>query len=158
MSNTTTMEAKDAVSSKLATAYATIEGNRYLLFQAKSFEANFKKNKKEVDILGRTAKGHKASGWAGSFKLTIYHTTEIFNNMFEKYKDTGEDIYFELQVTNEDPSSAAGRNTKLYKGCNLDDGVLQSFDSAGDFLEQSLNGTFEDYVSPEKFKQLQGMQ
>ena len=155
--NDTTMNAKDAVSSKLATAYATIEGNRYLLFQAKSFEANFKKNKKEVDILGRTAKGHKSSGWDGTFKLTIYHNTEVFNDMFERYKNTGEDIYFDLQVTNSDPTSEAGRNTKIYNGCNLDEGVLQSFDAAGDMLEQSLSGTFEDFQSPEKFRELAGM-
>lgn len=158
MSDTTTMQARDAVSSKLATAYATINGNRYLIFQAKSFEANFKKTKKEVAILGRTATGNKSSGWAGTFKLTIYHNTEIFNDMFEHYKDTGEDIYFDLQVTNNDKTSAAGRNTKIYKGCNLDDGVLQSFDAAGDLLEQALNGTFEDFDSPEKYKMLDGMQ
>lgn len=158
MNDATTMEARDALSSKLARAYATINGNRYLLFQAKSFESTFTKNKKTVDILGRTAQGNKASGWNGKFKLTIYHNTELFNELFARYKDTGEDIYFDLQVTNEDPTSAAGRNTKIYKDCNLDDGTLQSFDAAGDWLEQSLNGTFEDYEEPEKFKQLSGMQ
>lgn len=158
MSDTTTMRARDAVSSKLATAYVKINGNRYLLFQAKSFEASFKKTKKEVAILGRTANGNKSSGWKGNFKLVIYHNTEIFNDMFERYKETGEDIYFDLQVTNEDKTSAAGRNTKIYKDCNLDDGVLQSFDAAGELLEQSLNGTFEDFESPEKYKMLDGMQ
>ena len=34
-----TMQAKDTVSTKLASAFVTIEGQRYLLFQAKSFEA-----------------------------------------------------------------------------------------------------------------------
>ena len=110
-----TMQAKDTVSTKLASAFVTIEGQRYLLFQAKSFEAKIKKNKKTVDILGKTASGNKASGWTGTFDLTIYHNTELFNDLFEKYKNTGEDIYFDLQVTNEDPSSAAGRNTKIYK-------------------------------------------
>lgn len=154
----TTMRAKDTVSAKLASAYVTIEGRRYLLFQAKDFEANFKKNKKSVDILGRTASGNKASGWSGTFKLTIYHNTEIFNDMFEQYKNTGEDIYFDMQVTNNDPSSAAGRNTKIYKDCNLDEGVLQSFDASGDWLEQSLSGTFENYESPLKFTNLDGME
>ena len=158
MNNNQTMEARDTVSAKLATAYATIDGNRYLLFQAKSFEASFKKSKKSVDILGRTGQGNKATGWNGTFKLVIYHNTEIFNDMFKKYKDTGEDIYFELQVTNEDPTSRAGRKTKIYKGCNLDEGNLQSFDAAGDWLEQSLSGTFEDYEEPEKYAVLQGMQ
>lgn len=158
MSDVATMRARDAVSSKLATAYVTIEGNRYLLFQAKSFEANYKKTKKTIDILGRTSQGNKASGWAGTFKMTIYHNTPLFDEMFERYKNTGEDIYFDLQVTNEDPTSSAGRNTKIYKDCNLDDGTLQSFDAAGDMLEQSVNGTYEDFESPEKFKILEGMQ
>jgi hypothetical protein len=157
MGDLTTMRARDAVSSKLATAYVTIDGDRYLLFQAKSFEANFKKTKKTVDILGRTSQGNKASGWSGTFKLTIYHNTEIFNDMFERYKNTGEDIYFDIQVTNDDGTSAAGRNTKIYKDCNLDDGVLQKFDASGDLLEQDLNGTFEDFESPEKFAELEGM-
>lgn len=155
--NLSTMNAKDAVSSKLANAYVTIEGNRYLLFQAKNFEASVKKNKKEVDILGRTSKGNKSNGWSGTFKLTIYYNTDIFNSMFEKYKNTGEDIYFELQVTNEDPSSDAGRNTIIYKDCNLDDITLQSFDAAGDCLEQSLNGTFENWEPVERYKTLPGM-
>lgn len=158
MSGVTTMRAQDALSSKLASAYITVSGNRYLLFQAKSYEANFKKTKKKIAILGRTSEGNRASGWAGTFKLVIYYNTPIFNEMFERYKNTGEDIYFDLQVTNEDPTSAAGRNTIIYKDCNLDDGVLQSFDAAGDMLEQSVNGTFEDFEAPEKFKILEGMQ
>lgn len=158
MEELATLNAKDAVSSKLANAFMIVNGNRYLLFQAKSFEVNFKKTKKQIDILGRTSQGNKASGWSGTFKLTIYHTTELFNDQFEKYKNTGEDIYFDLQVTNDDPTSEAGRNTKIYKGCNLDEGTLQSFDASGDCLEQSLSGTFEDFESPEKFKMLKGMQ
>ena len=78
--------------------------------------------------------------------------------MFEQYKNTGEDIYFDMQVTNNDPSSAAGRNTKIYKDCNLDEGVLQSFDASGDWLEQSLSGTFENYESPLKLTNLDGME
>lgn len=152
-----TMQAKDTISSKLASAFLTIEGQRYLLFQAKFFEAKVKKNKKTVDILGKTASGNKASGWMGTFELIIYHNTELFNDLFERYKNTGEDIYFDLQVTNEDPSSAAGPNTKIYKDCNLDETVLQSFDAAGEWLEQKLTGTFEDYESPQKFQELAGM-
>ena len=152
------MEAKDAVSAKLAKCYVTIEGNRYLLMQAKSFESNFKKNKKTVSILGKTGEGNKASGWSGSGKMVIYHNTELFNDLLERYKNTGEDIYFDVQVTNEDPTSAAGRNTKIYKNCNLDEGTLQSFDAAGEWLEQEVSFTFEDYEGPEKYKQLAGMQ
>lgn len=40
-----TMQAKDVISAKLATAYVTIDGQRFLLFQAKKMEAEAKKKK-----------------------------------------------------------------------------------------------------------------
>ena len=48
--NQNVMLSKDAVSAKLAECFVTIEERRYLLFQAKNIEANFKKNKKKVAI------------------------------------------------------------------------------------------------------------
>ena len=60
-----TMEARDVLSAKLATATVTVDGNRYLLFQAKNIEAKFTKSKKEVPILGRIMRGL----YAASFSL-----------------------------------------------------------------------------------------
>lgn len=154
----TTMMSKDAVAAKLASCYITVEGKRYLLMQAKNFEASFKKNKKEINILGRTAAGNKSNGWSGTGKMTIYYNTEIFNDLLERYKNTGEDIYFDIQVTNEDKTSTAGRSTKIYKDCNLDEASLQKFDAEGDWVEQEVSFTFEDYESPEKYQMLEGME
>ena len=47
-----TMFAGDVISAKLASAYVTISGNRYLLFQAKSLNATIEKDKKEVPPSG----------------------------------------------------------------------------------------------------------
>lgn len=151
------MNAKDAISAKLATAYIIIGTNRYLLFQAKDLEANFEKNKSEVAILGKTGVGHKSTGWNGTGSLTIYKNTELFDDMCERFKLTGEDTYFDLQITNDDPTSAAGRSTKILKGCNIDGAVIAAFDADGEWLEQPVDFTFEDYESPEKFKALAGM-
>lgn len=153
-----TMQAKDVVTAKLATAYITIDGNRFLLFQAKKFSAKYTKSKKDVNILGRLSTGHKANGGNGTGSMTIYHNTSMFTKMVKKYKDTGEDTYFDLQTTNNDPTSAAGRQTTIYKDCNLDEAVLSSFDADGDWLEQDVDFTFEDWEVPEEFNQLDGMQ
>lgn len=40
-----TMQAKDVVAAKMASAFVTIDGNRYLLFQAKNLEAKLEKDK-----------------------------------------------------------------------------------------------------------------
>ena len=152
-----TMNAKDAVSAKLAECFVTIEGRRYLLMQAKNFEAKFEKTKKEINILGKTGAGNKSTGWKGTGKMTIYKNTSIFDEIMEKYKNTGEDLYIDIQVTVEDPTSAAGANSMIFTGCNINGGVLASFDVDGDFLEQEVEFTFEDFANPTKFTALAGM-
>ena len=114
-----TMNAKDAISAKLAECYVTIENRRFLLMQGKDFEAKFDKTKKEINILGRTGAGNKSNGWKGTGKITIYKNTSIFDELMERYKNTGEDVYFDIQVTNNDPTSAAGVCTMVFMGCNV---------------------------------------
>ncbi|HMM20633.1 MAG TPA: phage tail tube protein [Selenomonadales bacterium] len=152
-----TMHAKDVIAAKLASCYITIDGNRYLLMQAKSLEAKIEKDKQEVPILGRTGKGHKTVSWNGTGSMTIYANTSLFTKLLKTYKDTGQDFYFDIQITNEDTTSAAGRQTIILKDCNLDSGIIAAFDADGDWLEQDVDFTFEDFEMPEEFNQLDGM-
>lgn len=153
-----TMNARDAVSAPLAECYVTIDGNRYNFMQAIDLEASFEKNKTEVPILGKTAKGNKASGWSGSGSATFHYNTSLFRKLFLRYKETGEDVYFDIQVTNEDPTSTIGRQTVILKDCNMDGGVLAKFDADGEYLDESMDFTFEDFEMPEEFALLNGMQ
>lgn len=152
------MKAKDAISAKMAECFATIGNNRYNFMQAINFEANFEKTKSEVPILGKTGTGNKSTGWKGTGSATFHYNTSIFREMMLKYKDTGEDIYFEIQVTNEDPTSSAGRQTLVFVDCNIDGGILAKFDADGEYLDEDMDFTFEDFKMPETFKLLDGMQ
>ena len=152
-----TMNARDAISAPLAECYVTIEGNRYNFMQAINLEATLEKNKTEVPILGKTAKGNKASGWSGTGSATFHYNTSIFRKLLLRYKETGEDIYFDIQVTNEDPTSTIGRQTVILKDCNMDGGTLAKFDADGEYLDESIDFTFEDFEMPEEFSMLDGM-
>ena len=78
--------------------------------------------------------------------------------MMLDFKETGADEYFEIQVTNDDPSSAAGRQTMIFFDCNIDGGILAKFDAnSEDPLDEDVSGTFEDFQMPESFKLLDGM-
>ena len=154
----TLINAGDAVSASLAECYVTIEGNRYNFMQAINLEASIEKIKTEVPILGKTGKGNKAAGWKGTGSATFHYNTSIFRELLKRYKDTGEDIYFDIQVTNEDPTSKVGRQTVILKDCNIDGGVLTKFDADAEYLEESLDFTFEDFEMPETFTPLAGMQ
>ena len=151
------MNAKDTISASLAECFVTIEGNRYNFMQAIDLEAQFTKNKAEVPILGKTGKGNKATGWSGSGSATFHYNTSIFRELAYRYKQTGEDIYFDIQVTNYDPTSSVGRQTVILKDCNLDGGLLAKFDADAEYLDEDMDFTFEDFEIPEKFTLLEGM-
>ena len=152
------MKAKDAISAKLAECFVTIGTNRYNFMQAINFEASFEKTKTEVPILGKTGTGNKSTGWKGSGSATFHYNTSIFREMMKTFKDTGEDVYFEIQVTNEDPTSAAGKQTVVFVDCNIDGGILAKFDADGEYLDEDMDFTFEDFKMPDTFNLLEGMQ
>ena len=158
MLNNVVMKGKDAISAKLAECFVTINGNRYNFMQMINFEAKFEKNKTEVPILGKTGTGNKATGWKGSGSATAHYNQSIFRQLLIQYKDTGEDVYFEIQVTNDDPTSAAGRQTLVFVDCNTDGGILSKFDADGEYLDEDIDFTFEDFKMPESFTLLAGMQ
>lgn len=152
-----TMNAKDAVSASQAECFVTIEGERYNFMQAINLEASVEKTKSEVPILGRTGKGNKTTGWKGTGSATFHYNTSIFRKLLLKYKNTGEDIYFDIQITNEDVTSSAGRQAVILKGCNADGGILTKFDADAEYLEEDMDFTFEDFEIPESFNILSGM-
>ena len=157
MAKNTIMTAKDTVSASLAECFATIDGKRYNLMQAINLEAKFDKNKSEVPILGKTGKGNKSTGWKGTGSATFHYNTSLFRELLYKFKETGEDTYFDIQVTNEDPTSSVGRQTVILKDCNIDGGVLAKFDADAEYLDEDMDFTFEDFEMPEKFSLLDGM-
>ncbi len=156
MLNNVIMKASDTLSAALAECYATINGRRYNFMQAISLEAKFEKNKTKVPILGKTGKGNKATGWSGAGSAKFHFNTSIFRQMMLEYKNTGKDLYFEMQITNEDPTATVGRQTLILMDCNIDGGVLAKFDADGEYLDEEMNFTFEDFSMPETFAEMNG--
>jgi len=151
------MLAKDSIAAPLAECYVTINRNRYNFMQAINLEANIEKTKTEVPILGQTGKGHKAVGWNGTGSATFHFNTSMFAKLLENYKNTGEDVYFDIQVTINDPTSAAGKYIVFLTSCNLDGGTLTKFDADAEYLDCNLNFTFDNFSVYKEFNRLDGM-
>jgi len=151
------MNAKDTITASLAECFVTIDGTRYNFMQAINLEASVEKTKTEVPILGKTGKGNKSTGWKGSGSATFHYNTSIFRELLLKFKETGEDMYFDIQITNYDPTSAVGRQTTILKDVNVDGGLVAKFDADGEYLDEDMDFTFEDWEMPEKFNVLDGM-
>ncbi|MBY2476361.1 phage tail tube protein [Clostridioides difficile] len=152
------IKARDTISASKAECYVTIKGKRYNFMQAINLEAKMEKNKSEVPILGSTTKGNKSTGSKYTGSATFHYNTSIFRELLYRYKETGEDIYFDIQVTNEDPTSSAGRQTIILKDCNMDSGIIVKFDADGEYLDEDMDFTCEDWELVEKFNIINGME
>ena len=154
-----TMQAKNAVSAKMAECYVTIDGIRYNFMSAINLEVTFEKNKTEVPILGRMNKGHKAGSSTITGSAEFHFNTSVWRDLAYRFQETGEDIYFTIQVKNEDiTASDIGRQTIILEGCNFDSVMLAKFDADSDeSLTESMDFTAESFYIKDKFKPMDGM-
>ena len=154
-----TMAARNAVSAKMAECYVTIDGNRYNFMSAINLEVTFEKSKTEVPILGRMNKGHKSTSSNITGSGEFHFNTSIWREIAYKFQETGEDLYFDMQISNEDiTASDIGRQTIILYDCNLDSIILAAFDAdSDDTLTESIDFTAERFELPEKFNMMDGM-
>lgn len=147
---------KDAISGKTARAFVTVNGRVEELLYGKTGEATAEKNKVDVPVLGKTNTPQRAAGWKGTGTLTVYYVTSIFRELMINYIKTGEDFWFDLMMVNEQPGSAAGKQTIILKNCNVDSLILSKFDATSDdMLEEEIPFTFEDVDMPDMFNTIQ---
>lgn len=153
-----TMAARNAPSSKMAECYVTIDGNRYNFMSAINIEVNFEKEKTEIPILGRMNRGSKATGSKITGSGEFHKNTSVWNEIAYKFQETGEDLYFDMQITNYDPTTEIGRQTIILYDCNFDSITLAAFDAdSDDVLTENLDFTADRFEMPEKYKMMDGM-
>ena len=151
------MTANDAVFGGLAECYITIEGRRYNFMSLTEFESKWEVNIADVPIMGRVGMGHKAAGASGTWSGKAHYNQSYLRRMADTYQKTGVMPYFEIQLSNEDPSSVVGRQTIIHRGCLCDSFILAKMLSGEDVLEEDLSGTFESWDMPEQFKDMPGV-
>jgi hypothetical protein len=154
-----TMHARNAVSAKMAECYVTIDGQRYNFMSAINLEVTFEKNKQEIPILGRMNRGHKATSSTISGSAEFHLNTSIWRELAYKFQESGEDLYFDMQITNEDvTASDIGRQTIILYDCNFDSITLAAFDAdSDDVLTESIDFTAERFEIPEKYTLMDGV-
>lgn len=151
------MHAREPIHGAEGSAYVTIEGNRYLLFQLKDFDGSFEKDKTKIPRLGTRIKGNRSNLVSGVWTATCYYNMDIFRKVMMMYVKEHKDIYFDIQITNDDPNSNAGRHTVIFRDCNIDGSSMAKIDITAETLEEKISGTFEDCDMPEEFNILEGM-
>lgn len=151
------LRAGDVISGQEGTAQAIINGQVENLFMIRSLEATIEKQKESIRTLGRRGEQSKAAGWSGTGSMTVYYVSSLFRKLMLDYVKNGRDIYFDIIVTNEDPTSTIGRQTVALHGCNMDSVAAMKLDTEATALDEDMDFTFDDVDLIEEFKQPDNM-
>lgn len=118
----------------------------------KTYEATMEKNKAEVKTIGHRGTQSKTTGWSGTGSMTLHYVSSLFRKLAIDYIKTGKDFYFDIIVTNDDPSSSVGKQTMAFYNCNIDSVILAKLDLDSDALDEDLDFTFDDVDILDQFK------
>ena len=155
-SNTPILNARDILSGEQGTVYATVDGQRMCMMHVKNIEASVEYDKELVPILGKRGKGNRKKGESYSGSMAVYYVTSRFRELAEKYKKSGEDFYFDMQISNEDNTTRAGEQVITLVDCNINSLVIAKLDADSSILEEDMEFTFEDWRLDKKFDDLDG--
>ena len=159
-----TMQARNAISAKMAECYIMIPNDagvkeRHNFMSAINLEVTFEKNKTEVPILGRMNKGHKSTSSTITGSAEFHLNTSIWRELAYKFQQTGEDIYFDMMIVNEDvTASDVGKQIIWLYDCNFDSVILAAFDAdSDDTLTESMDFTADRFEIETPFTMMDGI-
>lgn len=156
MAKPTILNARDVLAGEQGEVWATVEGQSICMMHVKNIEATITYNKEKIPILGKRGKGNRKTGEEYTGSMTVYYLTSAFRKLAERYKQTGEDFYFDLVIVNKDDTTHTGRQEVTLNNVNIDNITLAKLDADSAVLEEDMDFTFEDYTIGEEFQPLDG--
>ena len=145
------LQAEDTINGAEGTATAVLDGRVEELFEVKNVTATIELNKSDIKTLGKRMVQKKVTNGSGTGSMTVYYVTSRWSKIAINYLKTGKVTKFDLNIKNEDPSSATGKQVITLKGCLLDGADIAKLDVDSDALEQEVNFTFDDADILEEF-------
>ncbi len=135
--------AKDTVNGAEGKVFVTREGKQIEVAGMMNITTYADIQGKEMRVVGTRTIQNKANGAKQTGKGTIYYGTSLWTDMVLDYINTGNMPQFDLQITNDDPSSSVGSQTIAYYGCELTGSIpLSILDSEEAMLNYEFNFTY----------------
>ena len=144
------------ISGREADAYFDFNGVTMHAMHIQSLDATVTKNKEEIGQLGVVMNGHKSTSANGTGTMSGMYCTPEMRVLMKQYANTGKDFFFDITVTNEDPTAAVGKQIVILKRCNIDSLSLTKIDVNGGVLKEDMPFTFEDFEIQTPFSPFSG--
>lgn len=137
---------RDTLNGAAGKAVITQDGQVKDLFGAKSVKTQAEISSSDMKVIGTKKAQQKPGSVKQTGTMTIYYGTPLFLDMLAKYIRTGVMPYFNLQVTNDDPTTTVGVQTVAYYNCKLTGTIpLSVLDAEADMLTVDVSFSYEDF-------------
>lgn len=145
------MRPAEVFSGKSAEVYLALNDVRYHCMHITEIEATIEYEKGDVPMLGRRMTGHKINGISGSFKGKGYYRFSELREAAEAYKNGSPAPIYEIEISNTEDGTTAGTQRVVLKDCMPDSQILAKADAGSEFLEEDIEGTFDEFEIVESF-------
>ena len=96
-----------------------------------------------MKVIGTKIIQDKSTGTKQTGTMTIYYGSPLFTRMAVEYANTGVMQYFDMQVTNNDPTTTVGQQVVALYGCKISGEIdITKMDADSDMLDQTVNFSY----------------
>lgn len=111
--------AKDTVNGAEGKIFVTIDGKNIEVAGMRNITTNGEMQNQDMRVIGTRKIQDKPNGVKLTGTGNIYYGTNIWTDMVLKYINTGVMTEFDIQITNQDPTTSIGTQSIAYYGCHL---------------------------------------
>lgn len=145
--------ARDTVAGMEGTAVMTDSaGKNHVLFQLTKIKTVADIQSTEMKVVGTRVIQDKAAGAKQTGTATLYYGSQYFTEMVLEYLHTGVMPYFDIQITNNDPTNTIGQQVMAYYDCKITSEIpLSILDADSQMLTLDISFTYTDVQMLQSF-------
>ena len=146
--------AKDTVNGAEGSVVITRNGKNEVIAGMKKIQTTASLQSQDMRVIGTRIIQGKPNGVKQTGKGTIYYGSNIFTDMVLEYINTGKTTYFDIQITNNDPTTSIGQQVVAYYGCALTGDIpISILDDEESMLRYEFEFTYTKAERLEAFKE-----
>jgi len=144
--------AKDTVNGAEGNIVVTRDGTNYTVAGMKNIKAIGDIQTTDMRVIGTRSIQDKPNGVKQTGTGNIYYGDDMFRSMLLDYINTGVMEEFDIQITNNDPTTSIGSDTTAYYGCHLTGEIpLSILDSDEAMLNYDFNFAYTSVAKLQSF-------
>lgn len=144
--------AQDTVNGAEGKVFITRDGKNIEVAGMRNITTNAEIQNEDMRVIGTRKIQSKSNGAKLTGTGNIYYGSNLFTDMVLEYINTGKMSQFDIQITNNDPSTSIGSQIMAYYGCTLTGTIpLSILNNEEAMLNYDFNFAYTDVARLQAF-------